>query len=156
MSRIEPFGHKLTTPDDLGHHPDDLDIVRINLAEGPDADGCSRAASSPDRPEATPDDPDISRMIRMPGRTIRLQLSGFCEKQGKITRMIRNRIPTIRGTTRMIRKNVRMIRLQPHRSVMKTAYYPDDPEQGPADPGEARMIWVAVRMIRLGEVVGFG
>ena len=83
MSRIEPFGHKLTTPDDLGHHLDDLDIVRINLAEGPDADGCSRAASSPDRPEATPDDPDRPkatpddpdkpRMIRMPDRKIRLQ-----------------------------------------------------------------------------------
>ena len=62
MSRIEPFGHKLTTPDDLGHHPDD-----------PDADGCNRAASSPDSPEATPDDPDKPRMIRMPDRTIRLQ-----------------------------------------------------------------------------------
>ena len=73
MSRIEPFGHKLTTPDDLGHHPDDLDIVRINMVEGPDADGCSRAASSPDSPEASPDDPDKPRMIRMPDRTIRLQ-----------------------------------------------------------------------------------
>ena len=49
-----------------------------------------------------------------------------------------------------------MIRLQPHRSVMESTYHSDDPVQGPADPGEARMIWVAVRMIRLGEVVGFG
>ena len=113
MSRIEPFGQKLTSPDDLGHHPDDLDIVRINLAEGPDADGSSRAASSPDRPEATPDDPDISRMIRMPGRMIRLQPSGFCENRGKVSRMIRDRIRMIRGTSRMIRMNVRTIRLQP-------------------------------------------
>ena len=156
MSRIEPFGQKLTSPDDLGHHPDDLDIVRINLAEGPDADDSSRATSSPGRPEATPDDLDMSRMIRMPGRTIRLQHLGSVKNKGTVTRMIRNRIRTIRGTARMIRKNVRTIRFQPHRSMMKHAYYPDDLEQGPADPGEARMIWVAVRMIRLGEVVGFG
>ena len=97
MSRIAPFGHKLTTPDDLGHHLDDLDIVRINLAEGPDADGCSRAASSPDRPEATPDDPDMSQMIQMPGRMIRLQPSEFCKNRGKVSRMIRDRIRTIRA-----------------------------------------------------------
>ena len=81
-----------------------------------------------------------ARMIRMPGRMIRLHPPRFCNHRGKITRMIRNRNRTIRGIARMIRKNVRTIRLQPHRSVMKHAYYPDDPEQGPADPGEARMI----------------
>ena len=56
----------------------------------------------------------------------------------------------------MIWMNVRTIRLQPPASYDEDAHYSDDPEQGPADPGEARMIWVAVRMIRLGEVVGFG
>ena len=81
MSRIEPFGQKLTSPDDLGHHPDDLDIVRINLAKGPDADGSSRAASSRDRPEATPDNPNMPRMIRMPGQTIRLQHLGFVKNR---------------------------------------------------------------------------
>ena len=73
MSRIEPFGHKLTTSDDLGDHPDDPDICSDDLPEGPDAGGCSLAASSPDSPEASPDDPDKPRMIRMPDRTIRLQ-----------------------------------------------------------------------------------
>ena len=35
---------------------------------------------------------------------------------------------------------------------MEGAHYPDDPEQGPVNPVLARMIWGAVRMIRLGEV----
>ena len=103
----------MASPDDLGHHPDDLDIVRINLAEGPDADGSSRAASSPDRPEATPDDPDMSRMIRMPGRTIRLQLSGFCEKQGQD-------FPD-----------------DPEQDLDDPGHSPDDPEERPDDPASA-------------------
>ena len=69
---------------------------------------------------------------------------------------IRRRIRTIRGTARMIQRNVQMIRLQPYRFVMESTNYPDDSVQGPADPGEARMIWLSIRMIRLGEVVGFG
>ena len=43
-----------------------------------------------------------------------------------------------------------MIRLQPSHSVKKGTNYPNDPVQGPADPGKARMIWVSIRMIRLG------